>query len=75
MWRKTKAGGYDRQALDDLMMQRGFMNRILGSRWRRFISDSWQMFPVGMLFGLGLETASEVGKRCRCRLDVIFGCA
>jgi nickel/cobalt transporter (NiCoT) family protein len=61
VWRKTKAGGYDRQALDDLMMQRGFMNRILGSRWRRFISDSWQMFPVGMLFGLGLETASEVG--------------
>jgi high-affinity nickel-transport protein len=61
VWRKTKAGGYDRQALDDLMMQRGFMNRILGSRWRRFISESWQMFPVGMVFGLGLETASEVG--------------
>jgi nickel/cobalt transporter (NiCoT) family protein len=61
VWRKTKSGDYDRQALDDLMMQRGFMNRILGSRWRRFISDSWQMFPVGMLFGIGLETASEVG--------------
>jgi high-affinity nickel-transport protein len=61
VWRKTKVGGYDRQALDDLMMQRGFMNRIIGSRWRRFISDSWQMFPVGMIFGLGLETASEVG--------------
>jgi high-affinity nickel-transport protein len=61
VWRKTKAGGYDKEALDDLMMQRGFMNRILGSRWRRFISHSWQMFPVGMLFGLGLETASEVG--------------
>jgi high-affinity nickel-transport protein len=61
VWRKTKAGGYDRQALEDLMMQRGFMNRILGSKWRRFISESWQLFPVGMLFGLGLETASEVG--------------
>jgi high-affinity nickel-transport protein len=61
VWKKTKAGGYDRQQLDDLMMQRGFMNRILGSRWRRFISDSWQMFPVGALFGLGLETVSEVG--------------
>jgi high-affinity nickel-transport protein len=61
VWRKTKAGGYDRQELENLMAQRGFMNRILGSRWRRFISDSWQMFPVGMLFGIGLETASEVG--------------
>jgi high-affinity nickel-transport protein len=61
VWRETKAGTYDREALDDLMMQRGFMNRILGGRWRRFISDSWQMFPVGMLFGIGLETASEVG--------------
>ncbi len=61
VWRKAKAGGYDKAALDELMMQRGFMNRILGSRWRRFISHSWQMFPVGMLFGVGLETASEVG--------------
>ena len=61
VWRKTKAGGYDRETLDDLMRQRGFMNRILGGRWRRFISASWHMFPVGLLFGLGLETASEVG--------------
>jgi high-affinity nickel-transport protein len=61
VWQKTKAGIYDREQLDDLMSQRGFMNRILGSRWRRFISDSWQLYPVGLLFGLGLETASEVG--------------
>ena len=61
VWRKTKTGVYDQQQLDDLMSQRGFMNRILGTRWRRFISDSWQLYPVGILFGLGLETASEVG--------------
>ena len=47
--------------LEELMMQRGFMNRILGSRWRRFISESWHMYPVGFLFGLGFDTASEVG--------------
>jgi high-affinity nickel-transport protein len=61
VWKKTKAGSYNREQLDDLMSQRGFMNRILGSRWRRFISDSWQLYPIGVLFGLGLETASEVG--------------
>ena len=33
----------------------------MGSRWRRFISDSWQMYPVGVLFGLGFDTATEVG--------------
>jgi len=61
VWKKTKRGDYNRAELEELMMQRGFMNRILGSRWRRFISDSWHMYPVGFLFGLGFETASEVG--------------
>jgi high-affinity nickel-transport protein len=61
VWKKTKSGRYEQQELDDLMMQRGFINRIMGSRWRRFISDSWQMYPVGVLFGLGFDTATEVG--------------
>ncbi len=61
VWKKTKSGDYDQEELDDLMMQRGFINRIMGSRWRRFVSDSWQMYPVGVLFGLGFDTASEVG--------------
>lgn len=61
VWKKTKTGAYNREELDELMMQRGFINRVLGSRWRRFISDSWQMYPVGFLFGLGFDTASEIG--------------
>jgi high-affinity nickel-transport protein len=60
VWKKTKSGQYSREELDDLLSQRGFLNRILGSRWRRFISDSWQMYPVGVLFGLGFDTASQV---------------
>jgi high-affinity nickel-transport protein len=61
VWKKAKSGEYRQAELDDLMMQRGFINRVMGSRWRRFISDSWQMYPVGMLFGLGFDTASEIG--------------
>jgi nickel/cobalt transporter (NiCoT) family protein len=61
VWRKTKSGEYSQSELDDLMMQRGFINRVMGTRWRRFISDSWQMYPVGVLFGLGFDTATEVG--------------
>jgi high-affinity nickel-transport protein len=61
VWREMKTGAYDNQQLEELMLQRGFMNRLLGSRFRKFISESWQMYPVGVLFGLGFDTASEVG--------------
>lgn len=60
VWNKTKRGEYSRHQLDELLGQRGFLNRILGSRWRRFISDSWQMYPLGVLFGLGFDTASQI---------------
>ena len=61
VWKKAKSGDYEPEHLDELMMQRGYMNRILGSRWRRFLSESWHMYPIGLLFGLGFDTASEVG--------------
>jgi len=61
VWKKAKTGAYQPETLDELMGQRGYMNRILGTRWRRFLTDSWHMYPIGMLFGLGFDTASEVG--------------
>ncbi len=61
VWKKAKTGRYEPETLDALMGQRGYMNRLLGARWRRFLSDSWQMYPIGLLFGLGFDTASEVG--------------
>src|SRR5579872_5123296 len=61
VWKKAKTGEYRPETLDELMSQRGYMNRLLGSRWRRFLQDSWQMYPIGLLFGLGFDTASEVG--------------
>ncbi len=61
VWRKAKTGLYDPEHLDELMQQRGFINRILGGRWRSVLSESWHMYPVGFLFGLGFDTASEVG--------------
>ena len=61
VWRKAKTGLYDPEHLDELMQQRGFINRILGGRWRNVLSESWHMYPVGFLFGLGFDTASEVG--------------
>jgi high-affinity nickel-transport protein len=59
-WRQMTRGQLDGQQLELLLLNRGLMNRILGRRARNLIRSSWHMFPVGVLFGLGLETASEV---------------
>ena len=42
------------------MRQGGPMSRLLGPLLTRNLRSSWQMMPIGFLFGLGLETASEV---------------
>jgi high-affinity nickel-transport protein len=43
------------------LQQRGLLNRLFGGRLRRLMNHSWQMYPLGLLFGLGFDTASEVG--------------
>jgi len=63
VYRRMKAGGYDDSSLElDLTaggMTGGIMSRIFG-RLFRVIQHSWQMYPIGFLFGLGFDTASEV---------------
>lgn len=61
MWRKAKLGQYQPDELDVLLANRGFLNRIFRGRYNKFINHSWQMYPVGILFGLGFDTATEVG--------------
>ncbi len=61
IWGQMKQGSYHREHLEDLLLQRGFVNRILGGRAQKLINHSWQMYPLGLLFGLGFDTASEVG--------------
>lgn len=45
--------------LDAALARRGLMTRLLGRAFRA-VSRSWHMYPVGLLFGLGFDTASEV---------------
>lgn len=59
-WRRLARDQLSGLELDLLLVNRGLMNRILGGRARSLIRSSVHMFPVGVLFGLGLETASEV---------------
>lgn len=60
LWRAMTRGQLDEQELELQLLNRGLMNRMLGGRARSLIRSSWHMFGVGLLFGLGLETASEV---------------
>lgn len=54
-----RAGRYDEAELEAHLDSRGFMNRILG-RLTKSVSRPGQMFPIGFLFGLGFDTATEV---------------
>ncbi len=60
LWRAMTRGALDEEELERQLLNRGLMNRMLGGRATTLIRSSWHMFPVGVLFGLGLETASEV---------------
>src|SRR5581483_2603102 len=56
-----RKGNFDRERLEARLLDRGFMNRFFLGRFARRIKHSWQMYPLGVLFGLGFDTASEVG--------------
>src|SRR5258706_3816288 len=59
VYRRLKSGEYDEASLELDLTAGGFMSRIFG-RLFRVIRHSWQMYPIGFLFGLGFDTASEV---------------
>jgi nickel/cobalt transporter (NiCoT) family protein len=61
IWRRANAGTHSHAQLELLLQKRGFLNRLLGGRLKIMIGHSWQMYPIGLLFGLGFDTASEVG--------------
>ena len=57
--REMRRGTFDEVQLERQLASRGLMNRLLG-RFTRTVSKSWHMYPIGLLFGLGFDTASEV---------------
>ena len=61
IYRDMRRGSYDRERLEQRLLDRGFMNRFFVGRFAARIKSSWQMYPLGILFGLGFDTATEVG--------------
>ena len=54
-----RRGEYDEAELERQLAARGLFYRFFG-RWMKAISKEWQLYPVGVLFGLGFDTATEV---------------
>ncbi len=61
VWRQARSGTHSHARLELLLQKRGLLNRLLGGRLQQFMKHSWQMYPLGLLFGFGFDTASEVG--------------
>ena len=61
IWRTSKSGTHSHAHLEALLQKRGLLNRLFGGRLQKMMNHSWQMYPIGLLFGLGFDTASEVG--------------
>jgi high-affinity nickel-transport protein len=61
MWRQVAQGGsYEEQKVEDYLQNRGLLARLFRPVIRQ-VDASWKMYPVGVLFGLGFDTATEVG--------------
>ena len=56
---RMRRGDYDEDELERQLQNRGLINRFLG-RFTKSITRSWHMYPVGLLFGLGFDTATEI---------------
>jgi high-affinity nickel-transport protein len=59
IFRRMRHGDFSEQELEDQLNSRGFMNRLYG-RATRAVKKPWHMYPLGLLFGLGFDTATEV---------------
>ncbi len=59
VFREMRRGTYDDAELERQLNSRGLMNRFFGPLARR-IDTPWKMYPIGVLFGLGFDTATEV---------------
>ena len=67
-----RKGMYNEEELEKHLNSRGFLMRFFGPIARR-IDASWKMYPLGILFGLGFDTATEIGLLVLAGSSVIAG--
>jgi len=59
LFRAVRAGELEGARFEEALANRGLMNRYFG-RMFKLVEKPWQIYPIGVLFGLGFDTASEV---------------
>jgi nickel/cobalt transporter (NiCoT) family protein len=59
MFQSVRQGELNEAELDELLENRGFLNRYFKGLFR-IVQKPWQIYPIGLLFGLGFDTASEI---------------
>ena len=59
VFRRMRSGEFDEAELEHHLHNRGFLARLLGRVTRR-VSKPWHLYPVGLLMGLGFDTATQV---------------
>src|SRR6516165_7668628 len=72
VFRQMRAGAYSDAELEEHLAKRGLMNRLLGPLARR-VDTAPKMYPVGVLFGLGFDTATEVALLVLAGSAVVSG--
>ncbi|MEY4008846.1 MAG: hypothetical protein RL232_373, partial [Actinomycetota bacterium] len=60
VWKQAKTGKFSHEHLTELLNERGLMRRVFRGVFKKGFDHSWQLYPVGVLFGLGFDTATEV---------------
>lgn len=69
---EMRRGLYNEAQLEKHLNSRGFLMRFFGPIARQ-IDSSWKMYPLGILFGLGFDTATEIGLLVLTGSSVIAG--
>lgn len=59
LFKQAREGTMKEKELEEYMQNRGFLNRLFRPLFK-FVDDAWQIYPIGVLFGLGFDTATEV---------------
>jgi high-affinity nickel-transport protein len=72
VFREMRRGRYDDAELERQLDSRGLMNRIFGGYAKR-IDAGWKMYPIGALFGLGFDTATEIALLVLAGSAVVSG--
>jgi len=54
-----KEGRITEAKLDDTLRKKSFMNKTFGKLFK-IVNEPWQIYPVGVLFGLGFDTATQI---------------